>query len=123
MALQATRSEKADLAEALDRVLTRGLVINADISIRVDGTELLGIKLRAAVASFETAAKYGMEFPGGTDLKQEAFEEARRTTEECPDCGKEAEKQKLLEECCPWCGWQSARAKKLQSNSEDSEVG
>ena len=26
------------------------------------------MKLRAAVASFETAAAYGLEFPGGTDM-------------------------------------------------------
>ena len=33
------------------------------------GVELLGIKIRAALASFETAAKYGLEFPAGTTLQ------------------------------------------------------
>ncbi len=56
------------LADAVDRILDRGLVINADITVSVAGTELLGIKIRAAMASFETAAYYGLEFPSGTNL-------------------------------------------------------
>jgi hypothetical protein len=56
------------LADAVDRILDRGLIINADIAVSVAGTELLGIKIRAALASFETAAYYGLEFPSGTNL-------------------------------------------------------
>jgi len=37
-------------------------VINADIAVSVAGTELLGIKIRATLASFETAAKYVWSF-------------------------------------------------------------
>jgi Gas vesicle protein. len=46
---------------------TRGIVVNADIIVTIGETELLGIHLRAAIASFETAAEYGLEFPDGTD--------------------------------------------------------
>lgn len=60
--------QKSDLADMLELLLDKGVVINADIAVTVGETELLGIKLRAAVASFETAAKYGMEFPEGTDM-------------------------------------------------------
>lgn len=56
------------LADVVDRILDKGLVINADITVSVVGVELLGIKIRAALASFETAAKYGLEFPAGTRL-------------------------------------------------------
>lgn len=56
------------LADIVDRILDKGLVINADITVAVVGVELLGIKVRAAVASFETAAAYGLEFPSGTRL-------------------------------------------------------
>jgi Gas vesicle protein. len=45
------------------------VVINADIAITIGDTELLSVKLRAAIASFETAAEYGLEFPLGTDLE------------------------------------------------------
>lgn len=62
-----TRSQ-GDLAELLETLLDKGVVINADIAVTVGDTELLGIKLRAALASFETAAAYGLEFPSGTDM-------------------------------------------------------
>lgn len=51
------------LADVVERVLDKGLVINADIVISLCNTELLSIKLRAALASFETAAKWGLAFP------------------------------------------------------------
>lgn len=62
-----TRSE-ADFAEVVEMLLDKGVVINADITVSVGDTEMLGIKLRAAVASFDTAAEYGLEFPSGTDM-------------------------------------------------------
>jgi len=62
-----TRSQ-GDLAELLETLLDKGMVINADIAVTVGDTELLGIKIRAALASFETAAEYGLEFPSGTDM-------------------------------------------------------
>lgn len=58
------------LADVIDRILDKGLVINADITVSVVGVELLGIKIRAALASFETAAMYGLEFPTGTKLPE-----------------------------------------------------
>lgn len=64
-----TRSQ-SDLAEMLELLLDKGVVINADIVVTVGETELLGVQLRAAIASFETAAHYGLEFPEGTDMKR-----------------------------------------------------
>ncbi|MBI4216867.1 MAG: gas vesicle protein [Chloroflexi bacterium] len=58
------------LADVIDRILDKGLVINADITVSVVGVELLGLKIRAALASFETAALYGLEFPTGTRLPE-----------------------------------------------------
>ena len=60
----------SSLADIIDRILDKGVVINADITVSVVGVELLGIKIRAAVASFETAAMYGLEFPSGTRLPE-----------------------------------------------------
>ncbi|WP_222918715.1 gas vesicle protein [Natrinema sp. SYSU A 869] len=60
--------QKADLAEVVEMLLDKGIVINADIAVSIGDTQLLGVQVRAAIASFETAAKYGLEFPEGTDM-------------------------------------------------------
>ncbi|OGO23524.1 MAG: gas vesicle protein GVPa [Chloroflexi bacterium RBG_16_51_9] len=112
MALQATRDEVNTLADVIDRVLDKGLVINADICVSLAGVELLGIKIRAALASFETAARYGLEFPSGTNYEKGAWKEAAAGRETCPKCGKKVATEELLNEACPWCGWTSARARK-----------
>ncbi|MBI4267257.1 MAG: gas vesicle protein [Chloroflexi bacterium] len=112
MSLQAMRSENTTLADMIDRVLDKGLVINADICISVAGVELLGIKLRAAVASFETAARYGLEFPSSTNYEKAAWKEAETGKETCPQCAKKVATDELLEVGCPWCGWISAKTKR-----------
>jgi ribosomal protein L37AE/L43A len=99
------------LADAIGRILDKGLVINADIAVSVAGVELLGIKIRAALASFETAAKYGLEFPSGTNYETKAWKEATKDKEQCPQCSKIVETDQLLNDQCPWCGWKSASAK------------
>jgi ribosomal protein S27AE len=106
------------LAGAIDRILDKGLVINADITVSVAGVELLGIKVRAALASFETAAKYGLEFPSGTNYETAAWKEAQTAKEECPQCGKKVLADELMHECCPWCGWTSALARKNERAKE-----
>ena len=73
MGLEPARDHGDALADVIDVVLDKGLVINADIMVSLAGVELLGIKIRAALASFETAAKYGLEFPSGTNLQAPAW--------------------------------------------------
>ncbi len=114
MPLQATRDECTTLADVIDRVLDKGLVINADICVSVAGVELLGIRLRAALASFETAARYGLEFPSGTNYEKAAWKEADVGKETCPQCSKKVPAEELLGEGCPWCGWISARARRAE---------
>jgi len=99
------------LADVIDHVLDKGLVINADITISVAGVELLGIKIRAALASFETAARYGLEFPSGTNIKTAAWEEAQAAKEACPQCEKRRPIAELLSTGCPWCGWMPTKMK------------
>lgn len=111
MALEATRETCSALGDVIDRVLDKGLVINADIMVSAAGVELLGIKIRAALASFETAAKYGLEFPSGTNLQTEAWKEARIIKENCPQCAKKVSTEQLISTGCPWCGWVSTEAK------------
>jgi ssDNA-binding Zn-finger/Zn-ribbon topoisomerase 1 len=111
MPLEAERDGSGALADVIDRILDKGLVINADIQIAVSGVELLDLKIRAALASFETAARYGLEFPAGTNLQTSAWQEALVAKETCPECGKRLPTEDLLNAGCPWCGWISARAK------------
>jgi len=112
--MEATKDTGGTLVDVIDRVLDKGLVINADIVVSVAGVELLGIKIRAALASFETAAKYGLEFPAGTDVETAAWMEAMKGKEECPQCSKKVITEDLLNEGCPWCGWISAKAKGIK---------
>jgi ssDNA-binding Zn-finger/Zn-ribbon topoisomerase 1 len=111
MGLQPSRDEGSTLVDVIDRILDKGLVINADIVVSVAGVELLGVKVRAALASFATAAKYGLEFPSGTNYETAAWKEVMVARETCPQCGKEVALEELMSEGCPWCGWVSARAK------------
>ena len=115
MAVQAQRDTEGTLADAIDRILDKGLVINADIAVSAAGVELLGIKIRAALASFETAAKYGLEFPSGTRMETPAWQEAMVGKETCPQCAKRVPAEELMNDGCPWCGWLSVKAKRASA--------
>ncbi len=112
MVLQAQKDTAGTLADVIDRILDKGLVINADIAVSLAGVELLGIKIRAALASFETAARYGLEFPSGTNIEMPARQQAMIGRETCPQCGKRVPVEELMNEVCPWCGWISAKTKR-----------
>ena len=58
--MQPTRDTHATLVDLLDRVLEKGLVLNADLIINVAGIPLIGINLRACIAGIETMLKYGI---------------------------------------------------------------
>ena len=79
--------KQSDLADVLEMVLDKGIVINADIAISIGDTELLGIEIRAAIASFETAAQYGLAFPSGTDMRRVEQASGREPLEDEIDLG------------------------------------
>lgn len=58
--MEPTRSSHATLVDLLDRVLDKGLVINADLVISLAGVPLIGVNLRAALAGIETMLNYGV---------------------------------------------------------------
>lgn len=58
--MEPIRDKHATLVDLLDRVLDKGLIINADIIITVSDIPLLGINLRAALAGMETMLNYGI---------------------------------------------------------------
>ena len=111
-------SVKGDtLADVIDRILDKGLVINADIAIALAEVDLLSIRLRAVLCSLETAARYGLALPAGTNLDTEAWKEAVAKKEDCPQCGKRSAANELLSKGCPWCGWMPARLEQLAQAS------
>lgn len=50
------------LADILERVLDRGVVIAGDVSIQLVGVELLTIKLRLLIASVDKAREMGIDW-------------------------------------------------------------
>jgi len=109
MAMQANINASGTLADLIDRILDKGMVINADIKVSVAGVELLDIKIRAAISSFETAALYGLEFPSGVNTEAPGWQKLAER-DSCPTCEKKSPRQELITAGCPWCGWVSARA-------------
>ena len=101
------------LPDLIDRILDKGLIINADIKIDLAGTEILGIKLRAALASFETAAKFGLAFPSGTNLNAPAWQALGIESEACPQCGKQV--FTAQQQGC-FCGWEKLTIKQEHKN-------
>lgn len=113
MAKEGTINNSSSLLDVLDRVLDKGIVINADIAISIVGTEILSIKIRASVASFEVASRYGLAFPSGINLEAPAWKENMSARESCPGCAKRSPVEELIRDGCPWCGWVSARSRML----------
>ena len=97
------------MADVIDRILDKGLVINADITVSLVDVELLSIRIRAVLCSLETAARYGLELPSGTNMETDAWREAQAPKDNCPQCGKRNALEDLLGQGCPWCGWVPAK--------------
>ncbi len=58
--MEPTHNSPATLVDLLDRVLDKGLIINADLIISLAGVPLIGVNLRAALAGMDTMLKYGV---------------------------------------------------------------
>jgi len=98
------RPEETGLKELLDRILDKGVAVDASVRVNLVGVDLLGINARTILSSFKTAAKIGLDFPEGTNLNTPAWQDLI-TKQPCPVCGMESRPKDLKEEGCPWCGW------------------
>ena len=56
------RQESANLADILERVLDKGIVIAGDIRVNLLDIELLTIKIRLLVASVDKAREIGIDW-------------------------------------------------------------
>ncbi|MDD5735225.1 MAG: gas vesicle protein [Methanothrix soehngenii] len=76
--MEPKRNTNAGLVDLLDRILNKGLVLNADVIISVAGIPLLGLNLKAALAGMDTMLKYGMWEDWDAAQRMWATEERRR---------------------------------------------
>lgn len=59
---RARAPESTSLAELLERVLDKGIVIAGDVEVRLLDIELLTLKLRLLIASADTAKSMGIDW-------------------------------------------------------------
>lgn len=78
----ATREGETGLVDLLDRVLHKGLVLNADVIITVSGIPLIGLNLKAVLASVDTMIEHGIWVDWDKALRAVAMEEERRKERE-----------------------------------------
>ena len=96
--------ERSGLPELLERILDKGVVVDATVRAGLAGVDLLGIEATVILSSFKTAAEIGLDFPSGTRLDTPAWKDLI-SKQPCPVCGMESRAKDLKEEGCPWCGW------------------
>jgi len=84
--MEATRDREATLVDLLDRVLEKGLVLQADVIISVSGIPLIGLKLSALLASVDTMIKYGIWADWDCAIRAAATEQERCRLEEERRC-------------------------------------
>jgi hypothetical protein len=82
--MQPTRETHATLVDLLDRVLEKGLVVNADLMIHIAGIPLLGVNLKASLAGMETMLQYGVWQDWDEAQRSIAAEERRQKRKEVP---------------------------------------
>ena len=85
-----SRPQPANLADILERVLDKGIVIAGDIKVNLLDIELLTVKIRLLVASVDKAREMGIDWwendpmlssGGNGELEQENRELKRRVRE------------------------------------------
>lgn len=58
MAKVTKSTDSSSLAEVVDRILDKGIVIDAFVKVSLVGIELLSVEARVVIASVETYLKY-----------------------------------------------------------------
>lgn len=81
--------EATNLADILERVLDKGIVIAGDIQIRIADVELLTIKIRLLVASVDKAMEMGINW-----WQQDSFLSSKAKEERIKELETEVEKLK-----------------------------
>ncbi|MFZ4665374.1 MAG: gas vesicle protein [Prochlorotrichaceae cyanobacterium] len=80
-----TASQSSSLADILERVLDKGIVIAGDISVSVASTELLNIRIRLLIASVDKAREMGINWWEGDPYLSHKAEKLRLENEALND--------------------------------------
>jgi len=70
--LEPTRNSA--LIDLIDRMLVKGVILQADLIISVSGIPLIGVNLRAAIAGMTTMLDYGMMEAWDEEIRRYALE-------------------------------------------------
>lgn len=76
--MEAVRTRQATIDDLIERLLDKGVILNLDLVIGVAGIPLIGVNLRAAIASIETMIEYGFMQAWDEKLRQYASVELQR---------------------------------------------
>jgi len=77
--LEPTRNSA--LVDLIDRILVKGIILQADLIISVSGVPLIGVNLKAAIAGMTTMLDYGMMEAWDEKIRRYALENSE---EEAP---------------------------------------
>lgn len=69
--MEPQRETRATMADLLERVIDKGVMVKLDLIVGVAGIPLIGISLQAAVAAIETMLRYGMLEPRDAQARAE----------------------------------------------------
>ena len=84
----ASAAQSTNLADLLERVLDKGIVIAGDISLSLGTVELLSLKIRLLIASVDKAREMGIDwwqFDPALSSQARAIEEERAQLQERVD--------------------------------------
>ncbi len=98
--MEPLRDTRATLVDLLDRVLDKGIMLDADLMITMAGIPLIGIKLKAAIAGIETMLEYGLWNDWDEAQRAYAAEESRLKEKGVPLL--EGEAVLLRQFCSQW---------------------
>ena len=87
-------TNSSGLADVLERVLDKGVVIAGDIKIKLVDIELLTIQIRLLIASVDKAREMGMDWwmrntdfcSKSTDMKDEEIAALKKRVEQLESC-------------------------------------
>ncbi|KJS01858.1 MAG: gas vesicle protein GvpM [Peptococcaceae bacterium BRH_c4a] len=68
--MKPSRENRVTLTDLLERVLDKGVILDADLLISIGGVPLIGVNLRAAIAGMETMLKYGLMKQWDKEVRQ-----------------------------------------------------
>lgn len=98
----ASATSGSTLADILERVLDKGIVIAGDISVSVGSTELLSIRIRLLIASVDKAKEMGINWwesdPYLSSQARNLMEANQQLLEEVKSLKEEVQALKMLAE-------------------------